>query len=274
MFYACLQRTKLQIVHAGFDQRIEPLFEKIEKSELVTAASLMRDIDQRYRNRRWRRCEVGNDFLVTDRFQDVLHRFLKLLEGDDVLVVPQMQIKRDALGDVLGQPPTRIAGLVGRAIDGGVQPIPVELKELTRVATQIWKLFFKRDHDSFDPVEIIRAASSPASRLCPARGWRRQIDRHLRSADGLRRNGDTPLHRSRAICRGPLHRYRSIELRGRRFPDRARCHRRVAPRSTNWWNVSRKLWRCCRRVCVDRTARGCDRASPRASPSARFLLKW
>src|SRR5436853_1970192 len=174
MFYACLQRTKLQIVHAGFDQRIEPLFEKIEKSELVTAASLMRDIDQRYRNRRWRRCEVGNDFLVTDRFQDVLHRFLKLLEGDDVLVVPQMQIKRDALGDVLGQPPTRVTGLVGRAIDGGVQPIAIKLKELPRVSAQIRKFFFKRDHDLLDRVEIIHAAWSQASAPCPAREWRRR----------------------------------------------------------------------------------------------------
>ena len=40
-------------------------------------------------------------------------------------------IKRDAFCDVLGQPPTRIAGLIGGAIDRGVQPIAVELKKLT-----------------------------------------------------------------------------------------------------------------------------------------------
>src|SRR5258708_29351670 len=131
MFYTRLQRTKLQIVHAGLDQRIESFFKKIEKGELVTAAGLMGNIDQRNRNRRRRRCEVGNDLLVTDCLQDVLHRFLKLLEGDDVLIVPQVQVKRDALGHVLGQPPTRITGLVGGAIDRGVQPVAVELKELT-----------------------------------------------------------------------------------------------------------------------------------------------
>src|SRR6266480_8105838 len=150
MFYARLQGAKLQIIHAGFDQRIESFFEKIEEGELITAASLMRDIDQRDRDRWWRRREVGNDFLVADRFQDVLHRFLKLLEGNDVLVVPEMQIKRDALGDVFGQPPTRVTGFIGRAIDGGVQPIAVELEELARVAAQIWKFLFKRDHDSLD----------------------------------------------------------------------------------------------------------------------------
>src|SRR6266480_6801213 len=150
MFYARLQGAKLQIVHAGLDQRIESFLEKVEKSELITAASLMRDINQRNRNGRRRRREVGNDFLVADRFQDVLHCFLKLLESDDVFVVPEMQIKRDALGDVFGQPPTRVTGFIGRAIDGGVQPIAVELEELARVAAQIWKFLFKRDHDSLD----------------------------------------------------------------------------------------------------------------------------
>ena len=45
------------------------------------------------------------------------------------------------------QPPTRIAGLVGRLRDRGVQPIAIELKELPRFAAQIGKFFFKRDHD-------------------------------------------------------------------------------------------------------------------------------
>src|SRR5438477_171401 len=93
---------------------------------------------------------MGNDFLVADRFQDVLHRFLKLFECDNVLIVPEMQIKRDALGHVFGEPPTRVTGLIGGAINGGVQPTAVELEELTRVAAQIGKLFFKRDHDSLD----------------------------------------------------------------------------------------------------------------------------
>src|SRR5213594_3105451 len=35
MFYARLDRAKLQIVHAGFNKRVNPLFQKIKKRELV-----------------------------------------------------------------------------------------------------------------------------------------------------------------------------------------------------------------------------------------------
>src|SRR5439155_17324944 len=130
MLHKRLQRAELQIVNTGLDQGIKTFFEKIEKGELVTAAGLMRDIDQRNRDRRRSRCEVGNDLLVTDRFQDVLDRFLKLFECNNVLVVSKVQIKCDALGDMLGQPPARVTGLIGRAVNRGVQPVAVELEEL------------------------------------------------------------------------------------------------------------------------------------------------
>src|SRR5438034_11420883 len=117
MLHTRLQRAELQIVNTGLDQGIKTFFEKIEKGELVTAAGLMRDIDQRNRDRRRSRCEVGNDLLVTDRFQDVLDRFLKLFECNNVLVVSKVQIKCDALGDMLGQPPARVTGLIGCAVN-------------------------------------------------------------------------------------------------------------------------------------------------------------
>src|SRR5436190_24163671 len=105
MFHTGLQRAELQIVNTGLDQGIETFFEKIEKGELVPAAGLMRDIDQRNRDRRRRRCEVGNNLFVTDRFQDVLDPLLKLFERDNVLVDTKVQIKRDALSNLFVQAP-------------------------------------------------------------------------------------------------------------------------------------------------------------------------
>ena len=130
MFHTGLQRAELQIVNTGLDQGIEAFFEKIEKGKLVPAAGLMRDIDQRNRDRRRSRREVGNNLLVTDRFQDLLDRLLKLFERDNVLVVSKVQIKRNALSDMFGQPPARVTGLIGRAVNRGVQPVAVELEEL------------------------------------------------------------------------------------------------------------------------------------------------
>ena len=131
MFNAWLQRTKLQIVDTGLNQGGESFLEQIEKGELVAAARFIGEVNQRNRYRRRRRREVGDDFFVANRFENVLHRFLKLFEGHDVLVISEMQIKRDAFRDVFGQPPTRIARLVRRAIDRCVQPVPVELEELS-----------------------------------------------------------------------------------------------------------------------------------------------
>jgi hypothetical protein len=38
---------------------------------------------------------------------------------------------------------------MGRASNRRVQPIPVELEQLSRICAEIWKFFFKRDHDSY-----------------------------------------------------------------------------------------------------------------------------
>ena len=134
MLHARVQRTELQIVHAGFNQSVDSFFEKIKEGEFVTGARLMRDFNQRYRDRRRRRREIRNDFFVADRFQNVLNGFLKLFERNNVLVVSEMQIEGDALGDMISQPPAWITGLVGSAIDGSVEPIAVEFEELTGIA--------------------------------------------------------------------------------------------------------------------------------------------
>jgi len=43
--------------------------------------------------------------LITDGSQDVTHRLRELTECDHVFVVSQMQVKSNALGDVIGEPP-------------------------------------------------------------------------------------------------------------------------------------------------------------------------
>src|SRR5947209_5004104 len=130
MFYTWLQGAKLQVVHPSFDQRVDSFFQKIEKRQLIAAPGLVRQIDQRNRDWRRRRPEIRNDLLVADRLEDVLNGFSELAKCDHALVVPQMQIERDAFGDMLGQPPARITRLVGCSIDCSMQPIAVELKEL------------------------------------------------------------------------------------------------------------------------------------------------
>src|ERR1700730_16928233 len=273
MFHASLKRAQSQIIHAGFNERVQPFFEEIEERELVTAAGLMSNLDQRNRNRRRRRREIRNDFLVADCLEDVLHGFLKLGERDYVLVVSKMKVKRDAFSHVVGQPPARLAGFGRGAIEGGGKTIAVELEELTGVAAQIREFFFKRDHDSLDPAGTTHAALNPASARAREPESRPQIYRHRQNVDAPRRNADRPLHRFRAASPEPSRRLRPIELRGRRFPDRARFRPPAAPATTNSWNAFRKPWRCCRPVCAGRTVRGSDRASPPADPSVRFLRK-
>ena len=46
MLHARVQRTELQIVHAGFNQSVDSFFEKIKEGEFVTGARLMRDFNQ------------------------------------------------------------------------------------------------------------------------------------------------------------------------------------------------------------------------------------
>src|SRR5215510_5957099 len=51
-FHTRLERTELKIVGADFDQAADSLFQKIKKRELVTGASVVRDVQQRDGNRR------------------------------------------------------------------------------------------------------------------------------------------------------------------------------------------------------------------------------
>src|SRR5436305_5938180 len=100
MIDARLQGTKLEIIDSSLDERIDPLLQQIEECELVAAASCIRDVDKRKGNWRRRRREIGNDFLVTDRFQDVSDRLPQLSQRHHALVVSQSKIKRDALRHV------------------------------------------------------------------------------------------------------------------------------------------------------------------------------
>src|SRR5438552_865886 len=66
-----------------------------------------------------------------------------------IFVIPQVQVKGNALRDMLSQPPARVTGLVSRPRDRRVEPIAIELEKLSRVGAEIGKFFFKRDHDSY-----------------------------------------------------------------------------------------------------------------------------
>src|SRR5438067_1293959 len=102
MFHASLQGAEMQSIRARFDQRVDSFFQKIEKRELISRARLVRDVEQRNRNRRWSWREIRNDLLVTDDFQDVAHGLRKLTERDHRLVVSQAQVKGNAFGHMIG----------------------------------------------------------------------------------------------------------------------------------------------------------------------------
>ena len=115
---------------------------------------------------------MWDDLLVADHLQDVAYGLRKLAERDHTLVIPQAEVKSDTLCHVIGEPPTRVAGLVRRAGDGSVQPIAIELEELPRLGPQIRKFFLKCDHDFClghrvipRPRHAIELALSPAETI-------------------------------------------------------------------------------------------------------------
>src|SRR5438067_407577 len=161
---------------------------------------------------------MWDDLLVADHLQDIAHGLRKLAERDHTLVIPQTEVKSDTFCHVIGEPPTRVAGLVRRTGDGSMQPIAIKLEELPRLGPQIWKFFFKCDHDfrsghrviprqrhaielALFPAETIPAEAH--SVLSTDRGyeWHPQIDQRPQIAGAPTRNADTPLHQSCAIFR-------------------------------------------------------------------------
>src|SRR6266480_7204964 len=155
---------------------------------------------------------MRHDFLVADHFQDVPHSLRQLVKGDDVFVISQVQVKSNAFGHVIGEPPTGITSFVCRPGDCSMQPIAAELEQLSRSCAEIGKFFLKGDHDSCSGYCPILAWTSVESQtetipaaahwvLCdvPMYGWHLQTDRHREIAGTPRRNADTPLHRSRVV---------------------------------------------------------------------------
>src|SRR5438067_7115047 len=175
----------------------------------------MRDVQQRdgYGRRRGRK--VRHNFLITDCFQDVTHRLRELAECDHVFVVSQMQVKSNAFGHVIGEPPARITGFMSRPRDRGMKPIAIEFEKLSRVRAEIRKFFFKRDHGAcsskfcvvlawnFAESQLKTIPAEAHSVLCdaPKCEWHRQIHRHPEIADTPTRNANRPLHRSRGVSR-------------------------------------------------------------------------
>src|SRR6516164_1480463 len=105
-----------------------------------------------------------------------------------------MQVKSDALGDVISEPPAGVTSFVSGSRDCRVQPIAVELEEMSRCCPQIWKFFFKGDHDFYLRARASEGWRGSSSASFPARTtpageysvlfgvpeceWHQQIDRH------------------------------------------------------------------------------------------------
>src|SRR5437773_5005307 len=70
-FHTSLERTQLKIIGADFDQAVDSLFQKIKKRQFITCASVLRDVQQRDGNGRWRGRKMRHNLLITDGSQDV-----------------------------------------------------------------------------------------------------------------------------------------------------------------------------------------------------------
>src|SRR5689334_7980604 len=130
----------MHLARAGRENGVDAFFEKIKKRQLVTCASRFGDFEEGNGNGRRRRFEVRHDLFIADYLQNIPHRLVELTEGDDRLMGPKSQIKRDALADMLGQPPARITGAIRRLPDSSLQPVAIELEELPAFRTQVGKL--------------------------------------------------------------------------------------------------------------------------------------
>src|SRR5438445_12378178 len=80
-----------------------------------------------------------------------------------------MQIKSNAFSHVFGEPPSGVTSYVSGSRDGRVQPIAVELEELSRCCPQVWKFFFKRDHDFYLRARASEGLRWSSSALFPAK---------------------------------------------------------------------------------------------------------
>src|SRR5262245_2149491 len=196
----------------------------------------MRDVHQRNGNGRGRKGEMRSDLLVANCLQHVAHSLSQLTERDHVFVISQVQVKSNAFGHVIGEPPIRVARFVSGPRDRGAQPIAVELKELSRGCPEIWKFFLKRDHDFYlraraserwcwSSSALSQAETIPAgahSALCDAQacGSHPQIDRHPGSAGKPTRNANRRPRQSHAVFRAPSRQLLTTELRVRWFPTR------------------------------------------------------
>src|SRR6266446_7871212 len=112
---------------------------------------------------------MRSDLLVPDRCQHVTHGLRELVERDDIFIISQVQVKSDALGDVISEPPAGETSFVGGSRNCRVQPIAVELEELSRCCPQIWKFFFKRDHDFYLQARASEGLRWSSSALFPAK---------------------------------------------------------------------------------------------------------
>src|SRR5436309_10604666 len=244
LFHTRLERTKLNIIGTGSDQAADSLFQKIKKREFIPCAGMVRDVQQRYGNGRRRGRKMRHNLLITDCSQDVTHSLRELIECDHVFVVSQMQIKSNAFGHVIGEPPPEITGFMSSPGDRRVKPIAIEFEKLSRLRAEIRKFFFKRDHGAcslkFCVVLPWNLAASqretiPAAEywvLCdaPTCEWHRQIHQHPEIADTPRRNANRPLRRWRGVFRALWRQSPKKELRARWFPARAQSRPPYLPR--------------------------------------------
>src|SRR2546427_5717859 len=126
-----------------------------------------------------------------------------------------MQVKRNAFGDVIGEPPAWITGFVSRTRDCRVKPIAIEFEKLSRLRAEIRKFLFKRDHDACLSKCCVKvpwnSVLSQGERVPAEAHWvlydAPRCERHLQIhrppeiADTPRRSANRRLRRSPAVFR-------------------------------------------------------------------------
>src|SRR6516162_9454237 len=102
---------------------------------------------------------MRHNLLVANGFQHVLHSLRQLVKRHHVFVISHVQIKSNALSDVIGQPPTGITSFVSGPCDRRVKPIAIEFEKLSGVRAEVRKFLFKSDHGAC------------SSKFCAVRAW-------------------------------------------------------------------------------------------------------
>jgi len=105
---------------------LEAVTEEAEEGELISLSGFANELGERELNWRIREAVVAGDILKAQRLEDIEDGVLEIGKIHAVGHEITVQIDRDALGDMFGQPPAIVTRVFGGAADGSGDPALVK----------------------------------------------------------------------------------------------------------------------------------------------------